>query len=371
MIDAERSETWRSRLLAVLVGAALLTAVAVQPSFAAAPTSFYGVAPQETLTAEDYARMGQGKVGTLRIAIFWFEVDAYAPAGGYDFASTDTVVRNAALNGINVLPTLYGTPEWVATGLNNRSCGSACAKFAPTTRAALAAWRDFVAATVGRYGTDGTFWSQNPRIPKRPIKDWSIWSEQNSRTFFAPKAKPALYGKLLDTAAGAIKAQDSSAEVVLGGMAELAGSRKATAASDYLGQLYRVKGAKKDFDGVSTHPYGARLKAVTEQVDLVTDEIKKAHDRKVDLWVTEVGAGSAKGGHPLNRGKTGQARLLTQVYKYFEKQRRKLNVPAVIWYSWKDKTPSLCEWCATSGLFSADGAEKPAWRAFTKLTGGS
>ena len=355
---------------ALTLMAALVAAVAVQPAGAATPRSFYGVAPQETLTATDYARMERGKVGTLRIAIFWYEADPVAPMGGYNFSSTDAVVANAARSGVNVLPVLIGTPEWVATGLDNRNCGSECAKYAPTSSGALAAWRDFVAAAARRYGKGGTFWSQNPQIPTRPIKAWSIWNEQNSRTFFAPKTKPKLYAKMLDLAAGAIKAQDRSADVVLGGMPQLAGSRKATPGSKYLGQLYDVRGAKKDFSGVAIHPYGARLGSVTEQVDLVTEQMKKARDQKADLWVTEIGAGSAKGGHPLNRGKKGQAKLLTQSFKYFMKQRRKRNVRAVVWYSWKDKAPSLCAWCETSGLFAADGSDKPAWRAFTRLTGG-
>ena len=370
MIDAWKAATRHSRLLLTLAGAVLLLAVAAQPS-PAAPRSFYGVAPQEDPTAADFDRMAQGKVGTLRIAIFWFQADPVAPAGGYDFASTDSMVASAAQAGVNILPVLYGTPEWVATGLNNRNCGSDCARFAPTTRAARAAWRDFVGAAAARYGKGGTFWSENPSIPKRPIKAWSIWNEQNSRSFFAPKTKPKLYAKLLDSAAKAINAQDRSADVVLGGMPQLAGSRKATAGSKYLGKLYDVKGAKKDFDGVATHPYGARIGKVAQQTDLISKVIKKARDRKADLWVTEVGAGSAKGGNPLNRGKKGQAKLLKQVFRYFEKQRRKRNVRAVIWYSLRDKKPGLCDWCATSGLLSADGGEKPAWRAFTKLTGGN
>jgi len=369
MTDPKRTATRRPRLLATLVAAALLTAIAVQPSYAAAPRSFYGVSPQETLTADDYNRLERGKVGTLRTSFYWFEIDP-SPAGGYNFSGTDAVVANAARSGVTVLPTLFGTPDWVATQLDGRSCGTKCAVSAPKTKAARAAWRDFIAAAVARYGKQGTLWSENPDIPKKPIKAWQIWNEQNSKTFFAPKPKPKLYAKMLDSAAKAVTSQDRSADIVLGGMPQLAGSRKATPGSKYLGQLYDVKGAKKDFDGVAIHPYGIRLRAVTEQVDLVTDEMKKARDRKADLWVTEVGAGSAKGGNPLNRGKKGQARLLTQIFKYFEKQRKKLDVRTVIWYSLRDKTPSHCDWCGTSGLLNADGSEKPAWRAFTKLTGG-
>ena len=72
------------------------------------------------------------------------------------------------------------------------------------------------------------------------------------------------YAKLLDEAAAAIRSRDRGADVVLGGMAELAGSRKATTASLHTSRgLYRRRGARKpDFDGVAVHPYGAKVASV-------------------------------------------------------------------------------------------------------------
>jgi len=160
-------------------------------------------------------------------------------------------------------------------------------------------------------------------------------------------------------------------EIVLGGIAELAGSKEAVAASKYLEQLYDIKGTKKDFDGVAIHPYGASVKKVADQVDLFRDVMKKAHDSKAELWVTEVGAGSANGGNPLNRGKKGQANLLTDIFKYFRKVRNKFNVATVIWFSWMDSDISICDWCKSSGLFKLGLEAKPSWNAFTKFTGGS
>jgi len=154
-------------------------------------------------------------------------------------------------------------------------------------------------------------------------------------------------------------------------MAELAGSKKAIAGSEYLAQLYDVKGASKTFDGVAPHPYGKSINKVSGQIDLYRDVIKKAHDKNVGMWITEIGAGSAKGGNPLNVGDKGQAKLLKKIYKYFLKQRNKLHVEQVDWYSWQDATPSICSWCGSSGLLEASGSPKPSFGAFTKFTGGS
>lgn len=356
--------------LVAALAAVTVCALVAQPASAAAPRSFYGISPQTGLASPDLDRMGQAKVGTIRVPIFWFVADPAAPAGGYDFTQTDQIVRDAARNGIKVLPFLYGSPSWVATSLNGSSC-SDCSTTAPVTPAALDAWADFVGATVARYGSTGTFWTENPSIPKEPIEAYQLWNEQNSKSFFAPKAKAKLYAKMLAAGADAVRAVDPSADVVIGGMPQLAGSKKAIPGSEYLADLYDVSGAKKNFDGVAIHPYGSSVKKVAEQVDLFTDEMKAAGDKKAELWVTEIGAGSATGGNPLNRGKKGQAKLLKDSYKYFAKQRNKLNIPTVIWFSWMDAQIAICDWCKTSGLLTLAGGEKPAFKAFTKFTRGS
>jgi hypothetical protein len=164
---------------------------------------------------------------------------------------------------------------------------------------------------------------------------------------------------------------DPNANVILGGMALLQGSHKAIPGDEFLADVYDVKGSSKLFDGVAIHPYGASVKKITESTERFTDVIKKAHDKKVGLWVTEIGAGSKKGGNSLNRGKKGQASLLTDAYKYFAKVRNKFNVEAVDWFSWQDQQQSICSWCSSSGLITTSGKAKPSLKAFVKLTKGS
>jgi hypothetical protein len=154
-------------------------------------------------------------------------------------------------------------------------------------------------------------------------------------------------------------------------MAQLAGSKDAETGSEYLEDFYKLKGVKKDFDAVAIHPYGASLGKVSGQVELFHDVMKQSRDPNAGLWVTEIGAGSANGGNPLNRGLQGQAKLLKTTFKYFEKKRNKFNIENVTWFSWVDSKESICDWCKTSGLFKTRLREKPAWRAFTKFTGGS
>ena len=110
---------------------------------------------------------------------------------------------------------------------------------------------------------------------------------------------------------------------------------------------------------------------MADQVELFRKEMKQADDAATSLWVTEIGWGSANGGNPLNRGLSGQAERLKQAFKYFSKNRNKLKLATVTWFSWMDSKTSICEWCSKSGLFKTGLKEKPAWRAFTKFSGGS
>jgi polysaccharide biosynthesis protein PslG len=366
----------RSGRAAHLAGFLALAAIAIALTAPAAqgaiPRSFWGIGSQTALDDAALDRMGQGQVGTLRHAIFWSITDPSPAAGDEDWSSVDPIVAGAARNGVEILPFFFGTPAWVAQGLDGRNCQPVkCGTFAPKKKAALEAWKTYLGAAVDRYGPNGTFWTDNPTLPKLPFRTYQIWNEMNSTTFYKPKASPKQYAKLLSASAEAIRAKDPAAEIVLGGMAQLAGSRKAVEASEYLKDFYKVAGVEDDFDGVAIHPYGASVDKISSQVELFRKVMKQAGDSGASLWVTEIGAGSATGGNPLNRGKQGQAQLLTKAFKYFRKSRNKHNIESLIWFSWMDSKVSICEWCKTSGLFKKDLRPKPAWNAFTKFTGGS
>ena len=172
----------------VLAVLALGTLVAATSATAAVPRGFFGVVPQGPLVEQDYERMGQAKVGTLRFELFW--AGSNPSPGTYDWTASDAVVGEAARNGVQTLPFVYSTPTWVATSLDGHGCGdSTCPPFAPTSPAALDAWADFLAAAVHRYGPTGSFWTENPAVPRLPIRAWQLWNEQNSPSFYKPKPK--------------------------------------------------------------------------------------------------------------------------------------------------------------------------------------
>ena len=360
-------------VLAAFALAALATLTAgATASAAKAPATFYGVVPQTGLAGSDFERMANGKVGTLRTIFNWSAIDASAAPDDSDWSGIDAVVLGAADAGIEVQPFIFGTPTWVAQGLDNFPCGaSKCGLYAPKSKPALAAFETFIGEAVDRYGPDGEFWTLHPEVPKTPIHVWQILNEPNSESFYKPKPSPKGYAKVLAAANKAIDARDPAADVVLGGIPQLAGSRKAILGSEYLEELYAVNGAKESFDAIAPHPYGATITKVTSQVELFRKVMKQAGDSGASMYVTEVGAGSASGGNSLNRGTTGQATLLTEIYKYFAKKRNSFNVEVVDWFSWMDSKNSICSWCASSGLLTKSAKAKPSFKAFTKLTGGT
>jgi hypothetical protein len=363
----------RSAIAGTVAALALLAAAAAPDSNAAVPKDFWGVAPQTPIGDADFERMGQGKVGTIRIAAFWGVIDPSSAPGDSSWDTVDPLVRGAAQNGVSVLPFIYGTPDWVAKELDGSKCKPGkCTRLAPKSPEALAAWKTFVGEFLDRYGKNGTFWEEEyATVPKRPVDVIQVWNEQNSSKFFGPKTKPKAYAKVLDATADAVADHDPSVEIVLGGMAELAGASDAETGSVYLEEFYDVKGVKADFDAVAIHPYGRTLPKTAKQIEEFRKVMKQSGDAKAGLWVTELGAGSASGGNPLNLGPKGQADLLTDTFKYFKKKRNKFNIENVTWFSWMDSKVSICDWCKTSGLFKKGLKEKPAWRAFTKFTGGS
>jgi hypothetical protein len=343
------------------------------------PRTFFGVAPQANVGVEDLQRMGVGGVGTLRILLPWQGLDQTPEEDDIDLSAVDPVVLAAAQNGIQVVPTIWGTPDWVAQGLDGADCDPEdpdrlCATFAPHSDAALAAWKDFVGRMVDRYGPSGSFWDEHTDIPKMPITTWQIWNEQNSSTFFQPEPDPAAYAKLLSSAADAIRKRDPNAVVMLGGMFQTNGEHGSILADDFLHELYAIDGAADDFDAVASHPYAHSIENIEDQVSLLHEQIQRAGD-DASLWVTEIGASSSDGKNPLELGEEGQADLLRDAFNLFLDHRVDWKLDGIIWYSWRDipeGLPAPCDWCANSGLFPADALDpKPAWAAFISFTGGT
>ncbi len=357
---------------------ALCALVAPPQAGASAADPFFGVVSQQSRLAEsDIERMGAGRVGTLRVALPWTEIDPTPVPGDYDWSHFDAIVGAAARSGIEVLPTAYTVPYWVSQieGCDGPP-GGPCAITPPHTELGLSAWRTFLASAVRRYGPSGVFWAVHPNLPAKPITAWQIWNEENSPGFFQPRPDVGRYAQLVQAASEAIHGQDPDATVVLGGLFRypLGGRKGGIRATDFLRELYAHPGIEQDFEGVAVHPYAARVHSVAKQVKRVVRVVREAGDQDAGIWITEVGWASGGKRNPLNRGPRGQAHRLRHAFGWFVSHRASLQLKTVLWYAWRDvpMDESRCKWCARSGLFHAGSlVPKLAWDAFTRFTGGS
>jgi Beta-galactosidase len=336
------------------------------------PRGFFGVAPQTTLTPEDTRYMRAGGIETVRIAVPWAGVQPTA-GGGYQWGGIDPTIAVAARAGLRVLPFLYGTPRWLARKPTTLPVANAKQR---------AAWAAFLAAAVKRYGPGGEFWAERapgvvqyePAIPNpQPIREWQVWNEANFH-YFAFPVSPGRYAKLVRISSRAIKAADPAAKVILTGLfgEPTAKGARGMPAAKFLGALYRAPGIKRSFDGVALHPYAVDVETLEELVEALHEVTVRNHDR-VPLYVTEMGWGSQNDFNRVafEQGARGQVRELRGAYGYLLRNRARLDLKQVDWFSWKDLRGS-CSFCDSVGFFRAGPKfhPKPAWRAFVSLTGG-
>jgi hypothetical protein len=354
---------------ATLAVASLVAVAAAAPAGAAAPREFFGLVPQGNAPpGSDIQRMGQGKVGSVRLLLNW---DLIEPSDDqFNFAASDAYIGNLAAAGIRPLPFVWGVPGFVSANHLQMPVATAGQK---------AQWDEFLRRVAGRYGAGGSFWNtvypaQHPGAAPLPVHTYQIWNEQN-----APKhvqnPSPSGYAELLRVSNQAIGAVDPGAEITLGGMfgrpTGTAGTGNPIKAWSFIKKLYKTKGVKQYFEGVSLHPYSPNVKGIKVQVNKIRKVLKKKKDKKTDLWITELGWGSQKVGR-LGVGAKKQPKLLQKSFKVLLKKRRKWKIPGVYWYTWRDLPSAPCDWCASAGLFPASGlSPKPAWRKFVKFTGGS
>ena len=365
----------RPRLVLVALLGALSLTLAPSGAAAGVPRDFWGVVAINDLSGGDVSRMGQAQVGTLRIHALWRDIEPNP--GQFDFSYMDFVVGQAAANGIRVLPFAYGTPNWIdkdCTGLSD----SQCERVPPlATDAARAAWKQFLATLAGRYGPGGSFWQENPQIPALPIREWQIWNEPSSPTYWQPTPSSGAYAQLVKLSHAAITGVDPGARIVLGG---LFGTPQGDLSSKnvmwkFLGRVYRAHGIKHAFDAIALHPYSPNLEGIEFQVGKALAKLERNHDAKTEIMITEIGWGSdpPTGDKPLIKGLDGQRSLLEKSFRLLQSNRRKWNIGGVVWYAWQDPGFEIegCSFCSSAGLFEEDGSAKPAWNSYVKFTGGT
>lgn len=329
-----------------------LAALFIVPGAAQAlPRSFFGIAPQTTLTDTDTGYMKAGRIGSVRWPVNWATVQPTAN-GGYDWSSVDPAVEAARRRGLTVLPFIYGTPPWIARKPTTMPIDNGRAR---------KAWVAFVREAVKRYRSQG-------------IHTWQVWNEANF-FYFALPVSTGRYARLLKLTQPVIKSADPQARIILSGLFgdPDEGGKRGMDAADFLDGLYRVPGIRRYFDAVALHPYAFHV----DDLELLTEDLREVvrdnRDPGAALYITEMGWGSQNDPNivAFEQGIQGQARELRGAYRYLIRNKGRLNLMGAYWFSWKD-IQGACDFCDSVGLFREGAAfkAKPAWKAFVALTGG-
>jgi polysaccharide biosynthesis protein PslG len=352
----------RRAVAATVAGIAICLTVFAAPA-AAVPRELFGISRGQPLNQQDFRRMRSTGVGTLRFAINWF---AAQPApGSPNWGGTDQLVGDLAARGIRPVPFIYGSPSWVAKKPNRPPLGSA---------RKVRAWRQFLTLVVKRYGRGGTYWTgayqqQHPNGKPKPITALQVWNEPTLQKFFPRKKTTRKYAKLVKISHRAINRVDRRAKVVLAGLTGYAKPRAWT----FLDKLYRVKGIKHSFDVAALHPYAVTIDQFRTEARRTRRVMKRHHDARTALWLTEVGWGSAHPTRrfPLNKGRRGQKRMLQKSFKLVLHKRRSWRIQRLFWFHWRDPprgAGAYCSFCPSAGLLKHSHKPKPAYRAFRRFT---
>lgn len=364
---ARRDTAGRTARIAIIL-AGLAVALFVAPTAHAARSEFYGIAQPRTLSGQDLSGMAAANLHTDRFPLGW---DLVQPSKNtFRWSEYDQLVGSLAKQGSRSAPFVWGSPKWAGTGGLQRP---------PVSASSRTAWQAFLKAAVGRYGPGGTYWGApyhrrfGAGATPLPITAWQIWNEPNLKFPYPGttyKQRAQKYGQLVQISRSAIKAKDSKARIVLGGIA----TQKDPNAFDFLNSLYSVPHIKDSFDVAAVHPYASTTATIKTAVQRFRSVMKNRGDKATPLWITEFAWGS---GPPdsagINKGLQGQATALTDAYNMLVANRKAWNLQSVFWFLWRDppQGSSLaggCSFCGTAGLVANNGNAKPALSAFKSFT---
>jgi len=300
---------------------------------------------------------------TVRFNLDWSSIQS-KNGDTYTWKTSDEIMQDVNNSGLKAIITLDRTPPWARPA--NCKYSIFCAPANPNDYA------KFAGTAVARYKQD-------------PVIAWEIWNEPNIVNFWKPAPNAYQYAQLLRAADIAIKGQDPSAVVLVGGLSGNAinEGKVFIDGRTFLASLY-ADGTKNYFDGVAFHPYtNFRLPHAKDEYNGWTKlyatnpsirSIMIANgDQKKGVWITEfgvptdgVGKEVTDGYEPVPEGADHVSLLLqTNITNQAIGDLQKFTwIKAFMWYTYQDngKTED-----SSYGLLTVGGKPKPAYYALQKV----
>jgi len=287
-------------------------------------------------------------VDVVRMTLRWDAVaqrepkDARDPDdAAYDWTLYDAMLERLHDAGIDVLLTLWGTPEWANGGAKPNRI--------PTSAASLA---DFAFATSTKYP-----W----------VHRWTVWNEPNLQLFLRPNS-PALYvGRLLNPTYRALKEADPL-NLVAGGVTS---PRRTPSGLSPIAWIRGMHAAHARLDAYAQNPYPVRPRETPSTggclrcaeftmatLPKLIAEVKRDFGTRTRIWLTEYGYNSKPPSRWLGVSNTLQARYVGEAALRAYLAPR---VDLLIHFLVRDE-PNGSRW--TSGVLTSRGKPKPSFSGY-------
>ncbi len=295
----------------------------------------------------------------LREEFYWSTVEPQP--GVFDWSYYDHYMLEMAQRGLHIVAQLDNTPSWAGTDPSTIPTD-------PTTFA------QFVAAFVGRYGANGTFWTQNPTLSGSAVQVYELYNEPyfNSGNDY----NPAAYANLIKAASTAGKAVDPTAKFLIEADMQSA-QNAATNWIWWVDALYAaVPNLNNYFDGIAMHDYGddttnlnpiipnqpyPNFGHILRILDLRQQFTNHGAANK-PFWIMEAGWSTCTGGDTDCVTDAQQAANLSTMFGYINTSWSSF-VQAIFIYSFQDGS-NPTQIGDAYGLTTLAGTAKPALAVF-------
>jgi hypothetical protein len=273
------------------------------------------------------------------------------------WAGYEKAINGAAEHGITILPILTNGTRFPAS------------EYGP--------WETWVRSVVGKFGTGGSFWTGKSYA--RPITAWEVWNEPNlPENNPIPGGKngvyPELYAHFLVATSGAIRAVNSSAQVLFGGL-----YMPDTNVGPFLETAATVVAERTAYSGVSIHPYApsGSVSQMKTEVNEMRGELNVhvAGAAGKSIWITEFGwpVRYAEPELPAFPGfqtqtEAGQAALVNESIAWAKEAASTDLIESVLYYNDRDSNVAK-GWQYGCGLRDEVGNFRRSWFTFQAQAG--
>jgi hypothetical protein len=363
----------------------LLASLALAPSGASSPRLLKGIYDDANTVFGNpdhvYKQLAALHVQIVRIDLHWGGVNGVAGSfrtvraadpndGQYDWAVYDRAVLYATQFGIQVLFSIVSTPAWANGG-------------APPNVAPLSAedLRDFSYAAATRYS--GFFQRPSDGIVLPAVTHWLAWNEPNNPVYLTPQysgrtiVSARAYARICTAVVTGVRSTLRRAEAIACGATAPRGNnnpksgRASVSPLAFLRAFARAGGA--GFDAYAHHPYYggssetpttpplARTAVTLGNMSALLDELTRLYGRRLPLWITEYGYQTNPPDNLFGVSYAAQSAYMRQAFALAKESPR---IDLFVWFLLRDEQ-RLTGW--QSGLLTAAGLQKPAWRTFRDL----